>query len=95
MNIEELLTRLFNLEYKWKGSNDNYTSKVISNDNREAVSDAVKGWASYQDVNRVLLEKDKEKTELMNKLGELEAKVFTYEAIISNSNFAAIIKKSE
>lgn len=93
MNIEELLTRLFNLEYKWKGSNDNYTSKVISNDNRESVSDAVKGWASHQDANKMLIEKEKEKYELMNQIGELKAKVFTYEAIISNSNFSAVIQK--
>ena len=50
-------------------------------------------WSKEQDI----INKESEITEYKIKIAELEAKIYTYEKIIANSNFAPIIsnEKSE
>lgn len=89
MDTKELLRRLFTLTYR--SSSGGYEFDVISRSEQSKVRDAVNGWAITQDANKVIIEKEKEKAELYNKIGELSAKVYAYEQIISKSNFALII----
>ena len=44
-------------------------------------------WSKEQDI----INKESEITEYKIKIAELEAKIYTYEKIIANSNFAPII----
>lgn len=76
--IQELLKSLFSLKYNWKSSSDNYTSDVINKEGRSNVETILR---SFLLDNRDSLK------------GELEAKVFMYEQIISKSNFAPMIPK--
>ena len=46
-------------------------------------------WSKEQDI----INKEYEITEYKRKISELEAKVYTYEKIIANSNFAPITRK--
>ena len=76
--IKELLSRLFNMQYESKGySIGNITLPVISKENQRDVENVVRQWAlEFHD----------------NRTGTLEAKVFVYEQIIKNSNFAPMIQ---
>lgn len=79
-NIQQLLDSLFKLTYTWEssiGSSSSHTSKVISDANRLQVE---------QVIRQHLIDNASEK------IGILEAKVFTYERIIANSNFAPLIR---
>lgn len=88
MDIKELLERLFNLTYR-SGTFDGLS--VISTGNKQMIEDTIKGWAMHQDVNSILVQKEKDTAMLHSKIGELEAKVFAYEAFISNSNFKPFV----
>lgn len=46
-------------------------------------------WSKEQDI----INKEYEITEYKRKISELEAKVYTYEKIIANSNFAPITRE--
>lgn len=48
-------------------------------------------WSKEQDI----INKEYEITECKRKIVELEAKVYAYEKIIANSNFAPIISKEK
>ena len=48
-------------------------------------------WSKEQDI----INKEYEITEYKRKISELEAKVYAYEKIIANSNFAPIIREIE
>lgn len=79
---EELLAILFELKYERKSTTggQNYYFEIISKDNIPIVKQAV--W-------NFMLEND-----TFKHIAELEAKVFVYEQIIKNSNFAPVIKTS-
>ena len=47
-------------------------------------------WSKEQDI----INKEYEITEYKEKISELEAKIYVYEKIIANSNFAPIIRKN-
>lgn len=78
--IQELLQSIFKLKYNWKGSADNYTSDVVHKDGR----------LNIEEIIRKFLNENHDE-----KLGVLEAKVFVYENIISNSNFAPMIENKK
>lgn len=78
--IQELLKRLFDLKYTWKGSMDSYTEYIIKKENRSNIESVLRAF---------LLDSRDERT------GILEAKVFTYEQIISKSNFSTILISEE
>ena len=46
-------------------------------------------WSKEQDI----INKESEITEYKRKIAELESKVYAYEKIIANSNFAPIIRE--
>ena len=48
-------------------------------------------WSKEQDI----INKESEITEYKRKIAELESKVYAYEKIIANSNFAPIISKEK
>ena len=75
--IQELLKALFKLQYDWSSSGHRYKSEVINKEGR----------VNVEEIIRKFLNDNHDE-----KLGVLEAKVFVYENIISNSNFAPIIK---
>lgn len=77
-SIRELLDRLFGLTYKSEYSHNFYVP-VISEKYRKEVEQIVRQWALDTHDSKV---------------GMLEAKVFVYEQIISNSNFAPMIHNS-
>lgn len=78
-SIRELLDRLFGLIYKSNGFSGGYALPVIREDHRTEVEHIVRQWALDNHDSKV---------------GTLEAKVFVYEQIISNSNFAPMIQNS-
>lgn len=75
--IRELLSRLFAMSRK--GTTEftrNYQYPVISEEHRKDVENVIRQWAlEFHD----------------NRTGTLEAKVFVYEQIIKNSNFAPML----
>lgn len=83
MIIDKIYRKLINLEYEKKYSYDNstYTTEVVNKDARElfrvALADALSGQFN----------------EYESKIAGLEAKVYAYEAILKNSNFAMAINK--
>jgi len=75
--IKRLLNNLFNLKYQWRSESDVYTSDVISKENRSLVETVIR--------KHLLEMHDK-------KVGILEGKVFSYEQIISKSNFSIVLE---
>lgn len=61
-----------------KDSNDQYTSKIIYSCYRNIIERVVYCWYEKQNIPQ--------------RIAELEAKCYTYEKIIANSNFAPITK---
>ena len=82
MDLDDLINRLMKLSYRSKG--DTMDFPVISSHNKNLVSDEIRSWAKAQDINHEI-------NEINKKIGELEAKVYVYETVIANSNFATII----
>lgn len=74
--ISELMHELKSLTYNWRSGSDSYNSKVINKEGIDRVE---------QVIRQFLLDNHDEK------LGQLEAKVFMYEQIISKSNFAPML----
>ena len=93
MDIDNLIERLMSLTYRDRG--DKYDFNVISDRNREKVFDEIKSWSKAQDINQEIINKEYEIIEVKKRIAELEAKVYTYEKIIANSNFAPIISKEK
>lgn len=85
MNIDNLIERLMNLTYRDTG--DKYDYHVVSKVHRDLVYNEIRKWADE--------EKAKTEPKMLDnsrRLAELEAKVFAYESIIANSNFAPILE---
>ena len=78
-SIRELLDRLFCLTYKSSSFSGGFALPVIREDHRTEIEHIVRQWALDNHDSKV---------------GALEAKVFAYEQIISNSNFAPMIQNS-
>ena len=83
MEIDKLYNELISLKYRCKfygsGRTDYYETEVVNKDARE--------------IFRVALADvlNKQLTEYNRKIAILEAKVFAYEAILKNSNFAMAV----
>ena len=86
MDIENLIERLMKLTYRDKSNR--YYFSVISEEHKDSVSNEIKSWADEQNMGQKMLD-------ICRRLAELEAKVFTYESIIKNSNFAPILESKE
>ena len=80
MTLDELLEQLKKLEYTWTGFGEKNTSKVIAREGYDRVEQLIRQFA--------LDNHDEE-------LGVLQAKVYAYEQIIANSNFAPMLIKPE
>lgn len=77
--IQELLKSLFDLKYNWSSSSgERYTSDVISKEARSSVETIIREF--------LLKNRDAQK-------GEMEAKLYAYEQIISKSNFAPFLNE--
>lgn len=83
MDIDNLIERLMKLTYR--KSEYTYDFQVISERHREAVSNEIRKWADEQNMVQKMLDN-------CRRMAELEAKVYTYESIIKNSNFAPILE---
>ena len=90
MDIDNLIERLMSLTYK---SRNNLEFNVIFEENRDKVIDEIKSWSKAQDITQEIINKEYEIIEVKKRIAELEAKVYTYEKIIANSNFAPILPK--
>ena len=84
MDIDNLLEILMSLKYKNESEQVEY--HVISPRNRALVSNEVKKWFEEQNIKATI--------DIQTKIAELEAKVYAYEKIIANSNFAPIMRKN-
>ena len=84
MDIDNLIKRLMSLTYRNK--NDTYDFPIISDSYKDKVFNEIMSWYKDQNISNEIIE-------YKRKIAELEAKVYAYEKIISNSNFAPIIKK--
>ena len=90
MDIDNLIERLMSLTYK---SRNNFEFNVIFEENRDKVIDEIKSWSKAQDITQEIINKEYEIIEVKKRIAELEAKVYTYEKIIANSNFAPMLPK--
>ena len=82
MDIDNLIKRLM-------GSNeDKYDFNVIPVRYKDKVFNEVMDWYKTQNISNDIIE-------CKRKIAELEAKVYAYESIIANSNFAPIISKEK
>lgn len=83
MSIDKIYERLIGLTYEWKGQSQTFKSKVIDEGARELfkveLADALNEQLNEYEV----------------KIARLEAKVYAYEAIIKNSNFAMAASSEE
>ena len=93
MDIDNLIERLMSLTYR--DSSDKYDFNVISDRHKEKVFDEIKSWSKAQDITQEIINKEHEIIEVKKRIAELEAKVYVYENIIANSNFAPIISKEK
>ena len=91
MDIDNLIERLTSL--KNKSAIDKYEYPVISEYDKDKVFDEIKRWSKAQDITQEKKNNEYEIIEAKKRIAELEAKVYTYEKIIANSNFAPIIRE--
>lgn len=92
-NAEELINLICDAKYQYKAYDGKMATNTIvssysssATEERAAIAQAVYTWLGNQQLD---IDKD-------NHIGVLEAKVYTYEKIIANSNFAPmVIKESE
>ena len=89
MDIDNLIKRLMSLTYRDIG--DKYDFHIISDNHRDKVFDEIKSWSKAQDITQEIINKEYEIIEVKKRIAELEAKVYAYERIIANSNFAPIL----
>ena len=81
MDIDNLIERLM-------GNGDKYDFNVIPVRYKDKVFNEVMDWYKTQNISNEIIE-------YKRKIAELEAKVYTYEKIIANSNFAPIISNEK
>lgn len=81
--IQKLLKDLFNLKYNWNSLGNTYTSTTVAEGGRAQLETVIRSF--------LLDNRDEKKIAMETKIAILEAKVFTYEQIIKNSNFAPMI----
>ena len=86
MDINNLIERLMSLTYK--NNNEPFEYNIINDRYKDKVSAEILKWYKTQDTT-----KEYEIIEVKKRIAELEAKVYTYEKIIANSNFAPILPK--
>ena len=79
MDLDNLIERLM-------GNGDKYDFNVIPARYKDKVFNEVMDWYKTQNISNEIIE-------CKRKIAELEAKVFAYESIIKNSNFAPIIRE--
>ena len=90
MDIDKLIRKITSAEYDYKstisGHRETWKMKAVSSDEgaREAVCAAIYEWAAEE-----ITDIDAEK-----RIAELEAKCYTYEKVIANSNFAPVAETS-
>ena len=84
MEIDNLIDRLMSLKYRTHKSN--FEFNVISEEHRSIVLAEIMSWYKTQNISNEIIE-------CKRKIAELEAKVYAYEKIIANSNFAPILPK--
>ena len=84
MEIDNLIDRLMSLKYRSHKSN--FEFNVISEEHRRIVLAEIMSWYKTQNISNEIIE-------YKRKIAELEAKVYAYEKIIANSNFAPILPK--
>ena len=81
MDIDNLIERLLSLKYK--NESEQFEYHVIGSRHRALVSNEVRKWFEEQNIKATI--------DIQTKIAELEAKVYAYEKIIANSNFAPIL----
>ena len=91
MDLDNLIERLMRLTYRDRDAK--YDLHIISDRHREQVFDEIKSWSKAQDITQEIINKEYEIIDVKKRIAELEAKVYAYEKIIANSNFAPIIRK--
>ena len=79
MDLDNLIERLM-------GNGDKYDFNVIPARYKDKVFNEVMDWYKTQNISNEIIE-------CKRKIAELEAKVYAYEKIIANSNFAPILPK--
>ena len=79
MDLDNLIERLI-------GNGDKYDFNVIPARYKDKVSNEIMSWYKDQNISNEIIE-------CKRKIAELEAKVYAYEKIIANSNFAPIMRK--
>ena len=79
MDLDNLIERLMSLTYRDKS--DTYDFTIISDSHKDKVFNEIMSWYKTQNISNEIIE-------YKRKIAELEAKVYTYEKIIANSNFA-------
>ena len=79
MDIDNLIERLM-------GNGDKYDFNVIPARYKDRVFNEIMSWYKDQNISNEIIE-------YKEKIAELEAKVYAYEKIIANSNFAPILPK--
>ena len=84
MDLDNLIKRLMSLTYRDRG--DIYDLPIISDRHKDKVFAEIMSWYQTQNVSNEIIE-------CKRKIAELEAKVYAYEKIIANSNFAPIMRK--
>ena len=82
MDIDNLIERLMSLTYRNKS--DTYDFPIISDGHKDKVFNEIMSWYKTQNISNEIIE-------YKRKIAELEAKVYAYEKIIANSNFAPIL----
>ena len=79
MDIDNLIERLM-------GNGDKYDFNAIPARYKDKVFNEIMSWYKDQNISNEIIE-------CKRKIAELEAKVYAYEKIIANSNFAPIIRE--
>ena len=79
MDLDNLIERLM-------GKGEKYDFNVIPVRYKDKVFNEIMSWYKEQNISNEIIE-------CKRKIAELEAKVYTYEKIIANSNFEPIIRK--
>ena len=80
MDIDDLIERLM-------GKGEKYDFNVIPARYKDKVFNEIMSWYKDQNISNEIIE-------CKRKIAELEAKVYAYEKIIANSNFAPIMREN-
>ena len=90
MDIDKLIRKITSAEYEYKtaisGHHETWKTKAVSTEEgaREAVCAAIYEWAAEEITD----------IDTGKRIAELEAKCYTYEKVIANSNFAPVAEKA-